>query len=207
MPMQNGAEAGEGGIVDQHRFCIGCGYNLRTLHWDAKCPECGRAVLDSLGKNLYSADRKWLASLWWGMALLSVQVLMVMGTGLAGGAVESELLLLAYLLPSLGPKTIVILALSSRGRLAAVLGLVAMVLYGLGSWLLSRTGSIETAKSSETNTWLRAGAICSTVLGLFALGSLFFRKRIPEEWLVFLAALLLELLLMGLTYSRLAQPR
>src|SRR5207244_1668337 len=133
-----------------------------------------------------SADRKWLASLWWGMALLSVQVLVVMGAGLAGGALESELLLLAYLLPSLGPKTIVILALSSRGPLAAVLGLVAIVLYGLGGWLFSRTGSIETARSSESNRWLRKCAVCSSVLGVFALGFLFFRKRIPEEWLVFI---------------------
>ena len=28
--------------------CVGCGYNLRTLRRDAMCPECGRAVQDSV---------------------------------------------------------------------------------------------------------------------------------------------------------------
>src|SRR5882672_4674217 len=41
--------------------CVGCDYNLRTLLFDAKCPECARDVVDSLQrKELHLADVKWL---------------------------------------------------------------------------------------------------------------------------------------------------
>ena len=34
--------------VESDLQCAGCGYNLRTLAWDARCPECGLAVDRSL---------------------------------------------------------------------------------------------------------------------------------------------------------------
>lgn len=35
--------------VDVDLTCIGCGYNLRTLPWEGRCPECTRPVQESVG--------------------------------------------------------------------------------------------------------------------------------------------------------------
>lgn len=35
--------------VDVDLACIGCGYNLRTLPWEGRCPECTRPVKESVG--------------------------------------------------------------------------------------------------------------------------------------------------------------
>jgi hypothetical protein len=53
-----------GGRVAEDLACIQCGYNLRTLHREAKCPECGMAVGRSLlGNCLQYCDPKWLTKL------------------------------------------------------------------------------------------------------------------------------------------------
>ena len=44
--------------------CDGCGYNLRGLSADGRCPECGHAVADSLrATSLFHADPRWLRRL------------------------------------------------------------------------------------------------------------------------------------------------
>ncbi len=37
-----------GAVVSRDLECVGCGYNLRTLHVDSRCPECGLNVEQSL---------------------------------------------------------------------------------------------------------------------------------------------------------------
>jgi len=39
----------ENGIVEEDMPCASCGYNLRTLASDGRCPECGETVARSLG--------------------------------------------------------------------------------------------------------------------------------------------------------------
>lgn len=38
----------EDGCVNENLNCLGCKYNLRTLHHTSHCPECGRPVRDTL---------------------------------------------------------------------------------------------------------------------------------------------------------------
>ncbi len=59
--------------------CVGCGYNLRTLLHDARCPECARPVVESLrGDFLRFADPGWVKGLGRGLLL----VLIAIGAGI-----------------------------------------------------------------------------------------------------------------------------
>lgn len=63
------ANESDGHIVDD-LACAECGYNLRTLATDAKCPECGMAVGISMrADRLSDAPTDWLNTLasgaWW----------------------------------------------------------------------------------------------------------------------------------------------
>jgi hypothetical protein len=40
--------AAAGAVVSDDLACAGCGYNLRTLESDGRCPECGLAVIQSI---------------------------------------------------------------------------------------------------------------------------------------------------------------
>lgn len=52
------------GRIDQDLFCIECAYNLRGLAPTGQCPECGRAIEESLKQNLLSyGDPWWLGRL------------------------------------------------------------------------------------------------------------------------------------------------
>ncbi len=56
---------------DDAIFCVGCGYDVRNLPIDGPCPECGRAIAESLdGRRLAAADTRWLARLAIGQALV-----------------------------------------------------------------------------------------------------------------------------------------
>jgi hypothetical protein len=52
--------------------CLRCGYNLRGLRDDGRCPECGLAVARSAvsGDDLGHAPPGWLASLAWGARIV-----------------------------------------------------------------------------------------------------------------------------------------
>lgn len=53
-------------------FCIGCGYDLRSLPVDGRCPECGRAIAASVGgRRLAAADPQWLTRLAIGQSVVA----------------------------------------------------------------------------------------------------------------------------------------
>ncbi len=66
------------GRLDQDLICLKCGYNLRGLSPEGRCPECGTAVGRSLhGDRLQYCDPQWVDKLasgmncvWWSLALL-----------------------------------------------------------------------------------------------------------------------------------------
>ncbi len=49
--------------VDRDVSCVTCGYNLRGLQEDGRCPECGEKVCDTLQNVLVMADRKLILGL------------------------------------------------------------------------------------------------------------------------------------------------
>jgi hypothetical protein len=187
-------------VIDSDRSCIGCGYNLRTLTWRAKCPECGRDVLDSLGENLFSADRHWLKSMRLGIMLLMAQAAGVIGVALAAQFIHWNLELLPYLLLPIGPKLPFLLGtMQSSPRLRA-LAISVVAVYGVGIWIFTRAAAIESTKANELRQSLRGvGLVGSaiTVIGItFQWGS-------QSAWLM-VVTILIEMILMVLTYGRLA---
>jgi hypothetical protein len=66
--------------------CLHCGYNLRGLQGTGRCPECGRAVLDTiLRTTLHRATPASLLRLRSGLLLLVVAGVLVAGAGLMSG--------------------------------------------------------------------------------------------------------------------------
>lgn len=133
-------------LVDIDLSCLGCGYNLRTLSHDARCPECGERVSRSLraGFHHLSFDELlvWRKSTWWLMAL---PILFAMTTGL--GVVH-------HLFPQ------------QRTDVIALAGLVFANTVFFAGYLVS---AIEHARCcsqvcSERNPGVSGLALCGTVL-------------------------------------------
>src|SRR5947207_16013402 len=61
--------------------CCKCGYNLRGLGRESRCPECGQPVTDSLSEQ-FSEGPTWLRTLSIGSLLIGVGVAL----GVAGAA-------------------------------------------------------------------------------------------------------------------------
>ena len=60
-------------ILPDSRLCAHCGYNLRGLPPEGKCPECGTPIARSLHGNLLSAaDPAWLQRIYRGQTLIYV---------------------------------------------------------------------------------------------------------------------------------------
>lgn len=54
----------EAGAIDEDVYCLGCGYNLRTLAASGTCPECGAEIAGTLEfGNVARFDPEWAASL------------------------------------------------------------------------------------------------------------------------------------------------
>ena len=71
------------GRIDQDLACATCGYNLRTLHDDRDCPECGENVYYSARRTLRSEhDPPWLSRLarsriWVGIGIIWIVIAIV----------------------------------------------------------------------------------------------------------------------------------
>jgi hypothetical protein len=64
-------------VVVEDLACADCGYNLRTLSWSARCPECGRPVSDSRPLAGFRFSERWVAGrLRAALVLLVVAVLL-----------------------------------------------------------------------------------------------------------------------------------
>src|SRR4051794_532658 len=73
------------GVVQKDLVCRKCGYNLRGLHIDTRCPECGTPVGFSTQGDLFRfCDPEWVHLLRKGVMLILVGVaVMMLGLGLS----------------------------------------------------------------------------------------------------------------------------
>lgn len=86
------------GRIAEDKLCVDCGYNLRGLSTDGRCPECGADVEASLrGHELQAASLPWLREICQGFALMKRAVLIALCALLFAIAVE---LIFAYVKPN-----------------------------------------------------------------------------------------------------------
>ena len=68
---QAGTNAPDSNAVAVDLTCVGCGYNLRTLSWAARCPECGIDVAASkLPTGTSFQDWRHIRRIGWALTLL-----------------------------------------------------------------------------------------------------------------------------------------
>lgn len=80
---------GDDGCVNEDIPCIHCGYNLRTLHREALCPECSTPVGRSLrGDFLQYSDPDWVQRVAGGATWLAASLLLGLVLGAAGFVVH-----------------------------------------------------------------------------------------------------------------------
>jgi len=107
------------GMVATDLTCVHCSYNLRTLRFDAACPECGMPVFNSLGVDeLRFCDPRWLGRLRRGINIVLISVLASIVVGALGGlfaviaglgGVPSTTLRLILALPSISGYALVLI--------------------------------------------------------------------------------------------------
>lgn len=153
------------GCVTADSPCIQCGYNLRTVHRDARCPECGTSVGRSLqGDLLRYSDSQWLATLASGLLIIVL-------TGVIGplSLFGAQIVLLAVL--EAGPDG----AFDPRSPTPLVvhgaLFALTLIVSAVGLWLFTTAepGGLDTRTEGRLRGLIR-GAICvavASVLGLF----------------------------------------
>src|SRR5688572_1575750 len=89
-----GDDRGVARLVNSDLPCHKCGYNLRGLALDGRCPECGTPVGTSArGELLRYADPAWVAKLVRGLRLILWGVLAAIVAAAGGTCVFGETLL------------------------------------------------------------------------------------------------------------------
>ncbi|MBN1512009.1 MAG: hypothetical protein JXB13_08340 [Phycisphaerae bacterium] len=79
----NPPESPDPTLLETDLPCVSCGYNLRGLPPDGRCPECATPVAVSLqGDWLRFANRQWLQGIRWGVAALIAAHLCPLGLSL-----------------------------------------------------------------------------------------------------------------------------
>jgi hypothetical protein len=146
--------------IEQDVPCPDCGYNLRGLRLDGKCPECGRPTIDTFARPLRSRTGVLAEEMLRRPARLLVIVLAWwVAVALAGGYLPGPLFRPAYL------------ALS----LAAAVGLVAGLIqaYRVRRQALSRRGGSSQPLQDVAGPWLglcflcaAGGIVLATLIGM-----------------------------------------
>lgn len=152
------------GMVICDRACRRCGYNLRGLHREGRCPECGRPVgLSFEGDLLRFADPDWVETLARGSRL----VIIGLGINIVSGLVT---LVVTVSVNALAPmRTPPLLELLTG--LCLLAGLVGTAVLYIGVWLATRPdptriGEDIYARSRKLVRVMLLAGIVSTALSL-----------------------------------------
>ena len=74
-------------VIDFDIFCVSCGYNLRGLHANGRCPECGAEITSSLDRAIEDyvrpIDSAWAVQIRDGAILSIVSFILIIALSLA----------------------------------------------------------------------------------------------------------------------------
>src|SRR2546423_1924348 len=143
----------ENGIVKEEVLCRKCAYNLRGLHQNGKCPECGTPVgLSIRGNLLCYSDPEWVDKLARGVDLILWGLLaMVVATAAATG---------------------LFFALGQRGQiLGQIVAVGASAIGFVGAWLLTAPdpGSEEQAQIVTARKFVRFALVFAMIENLLSI--------------------------------------
>ncbi|MFQ5502744.1 MAG: hypothetical protein ACE5EQ_10655 [Phycisphaerae bacterium] len=135
--------------------CIACGYNLRTLSMNGRCPECGGEILASFRRSwLIFALPSWLGRLRTGVTIILWMLL---------GGIVSYIALVAVMIATIGP---------SGQAPSPFLIMGIMLFFGLGFtcvWLISVWYLTTPETGRKPNEALGRTVIAKWILGLSAM--------------------------------------
>lgn len=211
------------GMIDRDLTCRRCGYNLRGLREEGRCPECGSAVgLSTRGDLLQFADPNWVSNLARGGRLvmrgLTIAILAILvsvcggaafGAATAGAepAVFSVVVLLMQLVV-IGAMLaayygIWLITSPDPSRIGADVSITTRQLARIGilAWLLSTALEIIESEGTWSPTVVSVFQVLNVLCSLmFLVGWLAYLRyagvlagRIPDELLVQRARLLFRL--------------
>lgn len=138
--------------VSDDLACIHCGYNLRGLAYDGKCPECSKPVSTSRrGDFLKHADPEWLNKVRFGCALKLWNIVFGILLGVVGG-----------ILVTLGFPVLTL----------HIIGLAGSA-FGLWASFAITTQEPRISLQEDPFTWRRAIRVCATAA--------FLASAIPDD--------------------------
>lgn len=163
-PSPTPAVTDDQGFILSDTTCLRCGYDLRALHRDGKCPECGADVaLSLMGDTLQYGDPAWLATIARGLGWIVRALYVLFICSLVGVVFGTSSAVRA----SLGIFPFVILALGVAAGAAVALG--------IGLW---RFTTAEPHAAGAGGIWqARIVARAFVVLTVMAVGT-----EIVFEW-------------------------
>ncbi len=134
------------GCVAVDAPCVGCGYNVRTLHSSGLCPECGHSINHSLrGYFLPYAPARWVRGLAHGLLLL----LIAGGTAFVGALLAGAAVVVAGVVPVTGMP----FWSEYSGLAFAIRFLVGIVALALAIWGLTKLTQPDPAEAARQEGW------------------------------------------------------
>lgn len=146
--------------------CLHCGYNLRTLPLDSRCPECGQPVLQSLARRPFGpVTRRTLQRVSLGL-LLAPLTSLVAAIVIFLAVDATPWPAMVALFPGGDKAWLLLIAFSQRLFVPShftVLGLFSLALHFLSVWLVTSTGPMLPGVSARRAAY-RALAILSVAI-------------------------------------------
>lgn len=137
-------------LVEADVTCLGCGYNLRGLARDGRCPECGESVERSLhGDLIRYADPKWVDRITRGLKAMYYSVVASLILGLFAAIIGGAFLVSAAFSP--------IVAVIMIAVWTAWVGIE--LAYPIGWWLATTRDPAESERRSNERVALRTTAV------------------------------------------------
>lgn len=145
-PLVNPDVPGVSEYIDTDLYCVGCGYNLRTLAATGICPECSLPVDAS---NQEAQHVRWLQGIRRGLGWLMIACVCHLG------------LLLSYLVPPLLMMLVQAISASMLSRLLSVASLPAEIIGLIGTLMITRLTPYAPPSLQSLRSFVRATVITS----------------------------------------------